>query len=432
MLIFIIYIASLSKDPYKTFLVYVIVNPIINKNFAILSQPGLPLLSLDMAICIYTFFYFRIYKKNEIREIKTFPLIIAFYFYLSSLLLTTLFSSFPFGQSIVKSISYINDEWLFLILFWMIIISKKDLQFILKSYLILFGIMSLYGIIEKYLGYNPIIGMESSWIVDVNKVTAWSYLNADRLGMNRVQSLTTHPITYGALLVIILISSLFMLINYENWKPKFKLILPILILLIFNIFFTNSRSPLVFLMIGAIGLINFKNKIFVRYLIPFILILALSLFVFNDYISSYYGNLASLKNINQSSVSGSDLPMRISQIMLTFSLINQSLLLGLGLGSFNLTAAAVTDLFGGESVWIQYFLERGIWGGVCYIIFIISMYKNFRIKSNLWLNSFFFFMISGWVFFSSATGEMGTRILFLTVMLIIYQLFEPIFEPNGK
>jgi hypothetical protein len=162
------------------------------------------------------------------------------------------------------------------------------------------------------------------------------------------------------------------------------------------------------------------------------LILALSLFVFNDYISSYYGNLASLKNINQSSVSGSDLPMRISQIMLTFSLINQSLLLGLGLGSFNLTAAAVTDLFGGESVWIQYFLERGIWGGVCYIIFIISMYKNFRIKSNLWLNSFFFFMISGWVFFSSATGEMGTRILFLTVMLIIYQLFEPIFEPNGK
>jgi hypothetical protein len=102
------------------------------------------------------------------------------------------------------------------------------------------------------------------------------------------------------------------------------------------------------------------------------------------------------------------------------------------LGSFNLTAVAVTDLFGGESVWIQYFLERGLWGGICYIIFIISMYRIFHFKNITWVNSFFFFMISGWIFFATATGEMGTKILFLTIMLIVYQLYEPSTETTER
>jgi len=423
--IFLIYSFALTISPYRTFLLYVILHPIINQNFAILSQPELPLLSLNMAICFYTFFYYQVFKKKEIRSLKTFPLIIPLYFYLSSIALSTLFSTIPFLQSLVKSLAYINDEWLFILLFWMIIRAKDEFMLILKSYFLIFTIMSFYGILEKTLGYNPIMDFERTWILDPTKITIWFYGIEDRLGMGRIQSLTSHPITYGGLLAIIIVTNFYFLFNHSKLKQNKLIFLSFLILMIINLIFTNSRSPILFLLVGFLGIINLKYQVFSRYLISIIIVISLVLFFFGGYISTYYQNFENLIAINHSNVGGSDLSTRLLQLQLTFELFKQRILFGLGLGSFNPTAAINSELMGGESVWIKYFLERGIFGGLSYIIFIVFMFKKFRIINNPNFNRFSFFMISAFVIFASVTGEMEIRVLFLTVMLIIYQLNIP-------
>ncbi len=425
--IFLFYIVGIILNPHKTFLFYVLINPLINNNFAIFSQPGLPLLSLNMAICIYTLFYYLTFKKKEIRNLKTFPLIIPFYFYLSSLFLSTVFSTIPILQSLTRALADFNNQWLFILLLWMIITSKKDLILIIKFYFFLFFIMSLYGVLEKSLGYNPIMEFESSWIIDMNKTTTWFYGFNNRLGMGRIQSFTTHPITYGAMLAIIIVSNIYLLISNRYKKQNIFFIISFLILMIINLIFTNSRSPILFLLVAALGLFSFRKKIFAKFIIPFIIIFSLFFYFFSGYVSSYYQNFESLMNINNSNtVGGSDLFMRLEQFQLTFELFKQRIFFGLGIGSFNPTAEVYTGLLGGESVWIQTLLERGIWGGISYLVLLVFLYKKFRLKNNASSNQFFFFIISAFIIFATVTGEMETRVLFLTVILIIYQLFRPI------
>jgi hypothetical protein len=235
----------------------------------------------------------------------------------------------------------------------------------------------------------------------------------------------THPFTYGASLAIMIVSNFEILKEHKSKVISYLPTILASVLMVINILLTNSRSPLVFLAISLLGFMNLKNKALKRYLIPFIITLSLSFFVFQDTIIVYFENIYSLANVEKSSVGGSDLFMRMLQLKTTLNFVANRMFFGLGIGSFNETNLIGSGIAGGESVWIQYYLERGIFGVLCYMVFIVFLYKKFRIKNHPTVNRIFFFMITAWVVFSTITGEMSTRVFFITVILIMHQLLTP-------
>ena len=123
-----------------------------------------------------------------------------------------------------------------------------------------FIFLCTYGFFEKITGFNPIMEYQLS-LNNSDNVIEWSYSDTDRLGMGRVQSAILHPIGLGITIAGLLYLFAVTYFEYKNiWTISLLKVIVLGFLGVCVIFFTNSRSPIVFMGIIFFPFFNLKEK----------------------------------------------------------------------------------------------------------------------------------------------------------------------------
>jgi len=404
-------------DFKKAFLLFSFLKILLNNNINLVNLPGIPLLTMELVCNICFALYFFTVNKH-LNKPASFPLLKAYFIVFSSLVCSTIFSTVPLGSAFTRTLQTICNDLIFVYILWNVLTTIKNLRFLLYGFVAVFLFLTLYGFFEKLTGLNPIrdytVGLNSGGA----QVIEWSYSDDGRLGMGRVQSAIIHPIGLGILLAGLLYILLSVSLRYEKIL-KFNSIemLVILFLGICVLFFTNSRSPLVFLAIIFVPLFNLQEKYTYQ-----LLVLGLMIFVLAfPYVSGYIENITSIfgKSGTTDNVGGSSIDMRFRQFTAAFNLIKGHYVFGLGIKSLQNLYGDETGILGAESIWIQLLVERGFFGVVSHIVFLVSVFKLGARKNKLQIG----FFTLGWLVLTSITSTPGCgTAFFMTVVILLFKV----------
>lgn len=144
----------------------------------------------------------------------------------------TLFVLTWFVQSVVDSTFAVAIMQIFqIVAFWltvsMSLTSEQQIDSLVESLISITFPLSILGIFEEFTSINIFSELFGGGAI---------YSEA-RMGMNRIYSTFTHPISYGIYLTIVAVMILYMLDKYENNKMYINLVLVLI-----NLCFTISRS----------------------------------------------------------------------------------------------------------------------------------------------------------------------------------------------
>lgn len=215
-----------------------------------------------------------------------------------------------------------------------------------------------YSLIEAVLTINPIADY-------FDKITGstFSELSDIRYGLNRAQASLRHATT-NSYVALIFMSILSILFNLGLGNRKKYTVLAYCCL--GTIFFTGVRSIIIS---GLIVLISFINLRKTRKIFPVLIVGCVVLyFIPQDYLTEIYESYTDTE-----SVSGSSTDMRLLQFLKSFSIMQQSIVWGLGANSFSLYKDFI---FGAESVWFQLMIDFGTMGVLFYLCLIIRCLKE--------------------------------------------------------
>jgi hypothetical protein len=383
--------------------------------------------SVSVQLALSTFFVVVFFLKNYRTIVKgDFPFLKSFIFIILSYCISTFFSLAPVSTYLTSLIRVIITEYLFFFVLWQMVETKKDIQFLVKCFVVLFFVVCTYGVYEKIFSSNPIIAYERSILGPYVRGKLYGGLTKLRLGHIRVQSFMPISITFGAYCSIFLA---FIIYYYRNYKlicsQNYISIVILSTLLISGIFFSNSRSPFIFLFISSLCFINIRSllkpKIFFTILILFLLV--------NSYFSQYFDVIQSIVD-SDVDAGGSSLSMRTAQFNFAMSQFLDSPIIGKGYGSI-ISIFAVNcrkTIYGAESIWLWLMIERGLLGLFAYLSLFFDIFK---IKTSK--NRFFYIVFSlAYLGLLTVTTTPGLTIaFFLTLILIVYKS-ENISERSKK
>lgn len=412
LLIYIPLLFYMFFDFRRAFIVFVFLKIFLNQNLNLINLPGIPLLTIELAcnICFGLYYYFIIKKKADE---DVFPLKFAFKIVLISIVISTFFSTVGFSAAITRAIQIIFNQYVFVYILWKIINTKSDVRNVLKGLFVVFVILVCYGFFEKVTGVNPLMEYEMS-LNNSDNIIDWSYSDSDRLGMGRIQSVIIHPIGLGIIMAGLLY--LFAVIYFQYriiWKISLLRIIAIGFLGVCVIFFTNSRSPIVFMGIAFLPFFNLKKKYSYQ-----MLILIITVFIIGfPYIEPYLGNVFSLfTSEKHDKVGGSSITMRLLQFAAGIFLVKDHFIFGLGIKSINQFIGTGSGILGAESIWLYLLIERGLVGIISHFVLLWSVFKMGlgNCKKNI------YFLTLAWFVLTTITSTPGVGFsFFMTIVIII-------------
>lgn len=396
---------------FKSFVIcYASLRLFLNPGTAIRFAP--PAISLSLAIDIIIILYFlTLYKhKGSNKFFLKWPFLLVFF----SNVISTLFADVSGLSVYTQSIRLMIQSFLFPYILFSVINDYYDVKLAIKSFVCVFLIMCSYGIIEKLLGYNPIMTWEFSIIPNqyaIDKI----YTGLTRDGQIRGQSLFPISISYGAFCIASLSFLYYLIIQKVKivYVSRF-FIFVFLLLAVFGIYCSNSKTPLVAVPFFILPFI-LKNKLErIQYGILILLV-----FLFVIFWGSYFVNsLYSMINSDSTDFKGgSSVQMRLMQLDISYKTFLKSPFIGNGIrySSEVLAKTKSDEILGAESIWFKLLIEQGILGIVAYISIYIAIWKFCFKRKNLFL---FFFSI-GWLLLSSVSSLPGLNIEFLFFVIII-------------
>ena len=409
------------KNYKKAFLWLLIFKLFLVTNITIVALPGLPLFTLDLFLTIIFFLQYIRVRKKIYCKVK-FPYNRPFKFLLISWSISTLFAYIGFVGAVSQFIQTVFQQIIFIWMLWQLIDVKKDLDFILKWFTVAFFFICIYGLYEHQIQANPLVEYEASLMGDVDRAIVWTY-DADMGRGYRTQSVFAHAIGAGInwALFIILILSLY--INYGYKINNKKLTFLTVLLCIPCLLFTNSRGPIVFLILSGLSLINLKNKkVYLLFICGILLIIILQ-----PYLSEYTDNIISIfDSKTQEKVGGSNADMRIEQFDAALALMMQSPIIGFGFKFLNVFNNALTAaLLGLESMWFWIMLQFGLIGVIANIYF--AYYSLIRIPKVFHSKSVFYVSLAYWVT-ASLTSVPGMLYYLYFLVLIIFIKLSPEYQ----
>lgn len=384
-----------------------------------------PALTLVLAVDIVLLFaYYRIRHKIKLKQDKFFFKEV-FIAYLISYLLSMLFSIVPIREVFTNTIKYFITNFLVLFLFQKALISTKEIHLFYKGTFIVTILMVGLGAYETIAGDNPVLDFvylnAPLDAIDGKMYYIPPFLNytgelSQRFGMARAFSFFNIHIAFGCACVLYLYYYAYMF--RQKFIPNIKyFLLAGIILLLIGIFLSNSKTPIVGLIIFTLGIFSFKDVTrprIILFVIAFISILYI-------YAPNYINNVIALFDNNVAEDGGgSNTLMRIRQFEIGLNLFYQSPLTGNGVGSISTFMKSVsnTDLLGAESSWLKILPERGLIGVIAYLYLYLMMYKKVRPYMNK--KSLVCFLI-GLMAMETATGFMSMPI-YGSILIAIYQM----------
>lgn len=382
------------KDFKKSFLTYSAVSIIFNAAMALKYSP--PAISCQLVISLFFVisFYFqrRKYYNNEICFFKIPFILCSLSLFISSII--TLFvigglsglTSFIQKSIILYAIIYI---------FFRVCQSLDDIKYFCKVLIFLFAIIFIYGLYEYLTKTNPILDVIMSYmpIEYAEDKLYLSDLENLRDGRSRCQSLFSISILYGIMSVLFCFFLIYLRSLHIIKIRKITYIL-LLVFSLFGCYACNSKTPLVALPILVIPLL-LKNKI----LLFLDILICIILWSSPDIALDFIGNFIDIRafDVNDSSVEGSSLYLRLIQLQASIELWLRAPVLGNGLRSTAMFADKGYDVFGAESVWFRLMIEQGLLGIISYIYliksFIIASLKTYNLKIQLLFFTIGFFII---------------------------------------
>ncbi|KRL26056.1 O-antigen ligase family protein [Limosilactobacillus mucosae] len=425
-LIIILYSFFNYKNAFFAFLLYKI---ILVQNISFISIPGVPLLTADtvlsMWFCIYYFLGGKKYKRTSVEMPYKVPLLI----FCVVWFLSSVFSVDGFGSEITRYIQNVLDNVIMIFLIWNLVETKEDFKVLFKGITLIMFITCIYGFVEFLLQSNPLQQYEATLVQDPEKVIDYSYETENR--GYRISSVFSHSIGAGLTWALYFITIVILKVK-RNKKLPWQFFSTVTAILCFLcVFLTKMRSPLVFMGLSLLSVVDFRKKRFYYFLISALLIgICLVPLVQNN-------TLVVLKSLfNQSAaaqIQGSSLQQRIGQFQSGFQLLKYNPLVGLG-DKFQSTVTDITQvaltqqLLGMESVWLSTMVEYGILGICAEFIWI----GYFLIKiPRLYRSLDVFFVALSYVITISITSTPGFQI-YLLYLSIFYLLKSTDFYRNGS
>lgn len=400
------------KDFKHAFFVFILFNIVLNGNINIINSPNLPKLSVDtFGLMWFSFLAIFVKQKRKNQFVRSeFPYKKSFALCILSICISTILSTVGFATAITRALQEILSNYIIIVLMWKYIVGKEDVVFILKGFTFLLVLLCVYGIFEKIFHVNPLIEYEIGLNPEGRSLN-WRYSDDNRLGMGRVQSAVAHPIGFGIYICAYLYITWYIKIcKIKIWSLPVLLQTVVFILAFSCLFFINTRSPLIYLIIISFPYFNIKKKYmlnafkFVFAFSPLLVII----------IVPYFDNFLSLfkSNIN---VGGSSIEMRMRQFDAAYALFKNYLVFGLGVKSINLYLGFTYGILGAESIWIQLLIERGVFGAITYLILIHSFFKNSIFIKKKYLS----FFVLGWLVLNSITSIPGSGQWFFGLCIIL-------------
>lgn len=415
----IILIIYSFKNFKKAFLWLLVFKLFLVTNITVVAIPGIPLLKWNMfLVAIFFLQYWR--KKNALRtDSIPFPYEKPFKFLIVSWFLSTIFAYVGFAGAVSQFIGTVFENLVIVWLMWKLIDVQKDLSFIIKWFSIAFVLISLYGFYEHQIQANPIVEYEASLIDDEERAVVFTYDEGSYRGY-RCQSVFEHAIGAGINWALYLVFIVSLWINYRHNFKKAKMVFLSVLLAVPCIFFTNSRGPILFLMIAALSAINLKSRrMFIALVICFIGVALIS-----PMLTDYTTNVMSIfDSKTQKQVGGSNVEMRFEQLSAAIALMQQSPILGLGFKFMNEIDNSMTNaLLGMESMWFRIFTQFGLVGVVANLYY--AYYSLYFIPKHFKSKPVFFFSLAYWIV-ASATSVPGMLMYMYYLFIIIFIKLSP-------
>lgn len=411
-----LYIIYLGFTNFKMGFLWMLVYKIVLvQNINMVAIPGLPLLTMDnFLVMAYIVLFYRKYKNN-VCAVK-FPYKVPYTLMCISWILSAIFSLVGFASAITQCLgNFICQSAILTYMMWVLLEEGENFKWLFKRFTYVFLFAALYAFFEQMTHTNPIKEYEMSLMTDETRLIDFDYSEDDR-GW-RVQSIFEHAIGSGINFALYCLFAFALLIKYKmQYAPNFRMIVLLTgILSIPASIFSNSSSPIIFMAISMLGLVDLRNSKFWGAALG----LGVLFVVGGSMFSSYSDNIMRFFDSSaQDRVRGSSIEMRLSQLEASWQLMTQSPLFGLGFKFRTVLSNSLTEaLLGMESVWFSVLTQFGLVGVVAYstmmIYSIIVVPRKFHSKPA------FFLSLAYW-FTSSITSIPGTLTYMYYLMLIFF------------
>lgn len=405
------------KEAFFVFLSYKL---ILVQNITIISIPGVPLLTVDTMLTLwFALLYFLEGSKYSI-NVKPMPYGLPLIIFCIVWFLSSIVSIAGFGAEITRYIQDILNNVVVVFLIWRLVETKEDYCKLFKWFTLVLFITVIYGFAEFIMKSNPLQQYEQTIIGNSERLVDNSY-DLKYRGY-RVSSVFSHSIGAGITWALYVLTVVDLKVKYNIKKlPWQNFSVLTVICCVVCIFLTKMRSPLIFLGVGLLSVVDFRKKSFYKFLI-FILITLIIIF---PWISKL--NLTVLYSLFNSTaatqVSGSSLQQRTGQFQSAFQLLQYSPILGLGskFQDVMVNSSLVQSLLGLESIWLNDILKYGILGVIADVIWLyyllIKVPKYYHSSSAFWLSLAYAITIT-------ITSTPGFQIYLLYLVLFAFFKFS--------
>ncbi len=410
------------KNYKKAFLWLLVFEMFLVTNITVIALPGIPLLKWNMFLIAV--FYLQFLRKRNVLTVESvpFPYIRPFGILMVSWFLSTIFAYIGFLGAVSQFIGTVFEQLVIVWMMWKLVNVKNDLHFIIKWFSIAFIVISLYGIYEHQIQANPLVEYEATLIGDADRAVIFTY-DADKGRGYRVQSVFEHAIGAGINwgMFIVFILSLYVKFYYV-FKNKYLVWIAVL-LGIPCLFFTNSRGPILFLMLAILSVVNLN----VRRTYVFWIICLVGFVIVSPYLGDYASNILSIFDSKaQEQVGGSNADMRFNQLAAAIALMEKSPLIGLGFKFLNgMNNMLTAQLLGMESIWFQIITQFGLLGVLANIYY--AYYALWKVPMHYKSKPVFFLSLAYWLV-ASLTSVPGMLIHMYYLFIIIFIKLSPQFN----
>ena len=384
----------------------------LNTEIVIVYSPYLSsirVLTIVMAItCLF---------KDSKQEWKDFPLIIPLICtFILLLMVGILDARLSFMTKIIRPVNYFLYTMFIVYISFLSFKDEKHWIQLTKVLYILTLFVCLYGLFNHFIRFNPY----NAIIMDYTGARDISNAFQESTSRARISSFTNNPIFYGYLVSVLLFVLIYNHLSgiYKiTIKEKFTVIL--FILLLVNLYLSNSRTPYAVFVAGtaAIVFLFFDNKKRWKAIVVFLCIAAvlMTIPVVRKSVETVTDIFASEQEIE-----GSSIEMRMMQLEAAIAVFDLNIYTGngydyiwegLGFNSDTELSEADKDFQGFESYIFVILIEQGLVGIVANIIFFGSLFfwffrqRKFSTATRQ-ISTLGIVIIGAFLFFSIATGAL--------------------------
>lgn len=414
-------------------LFYLAIKVVLIKSMLLFYVDGLPLITLDRAMeFVLLCFLFSPIRTVwiKIKSLKDDVFFWPWILILAAQLLLFLAHSNEIMNAVKGLLLFIFEYTLLYVLIVLALKEQKDLKQLIRYFGIVFLLVGLYGLLEKWTGENPFIDFFSQKAQEIgNDSLVFTYGEEIRFGISgRIQSVVFHAISYGGILALFI--PVFINQFLSSKSSSAKLLWYVLVcILATNLVFSNSRAAV--LSCAIIGLSSlyllFRGKqrlqntvLFVIPLVVIMLALVSNPHTKEHLYEAFYGwSLAG-------ELKGSTVDDRAGKFEYALDVISSDIVFGKGFGHVaQLIDAKNQGIGGAESFWLRQLVEAGLVGIVGYFAFfvgIVFVALNQLVKK--WNFEFLFIILLsvGYVTFISLTGELNTFPFFILLLAVYSNL----------